>query len=571
MRTWTWGSPIVAGPVRTFRPGFPAKGSLFTGFCAGHIASGTHSAAELYMFGKLQKRRFDWGTEVSFSAIIFGLFALVMVFEFFFRNADYTYEFFIQNLDAAIIGALSLVIICLAIAHVDLKGKLRTLGRRYQSLLEQSERDVLTNVLNRETFVFEAKQALEKRGKNRFFALFLVDVDHFKQVNDTHGHPAGDRVLVFVAEKLRAHFPGARVGRLGGDEFAVLFEHSDPITAKWAHEVCSKFAAGLAGKVDIGAQRISVSASIGIALAPDHGKIWSSLVINADMALYASKKGGRDCSTLFEENMLTDIRNEKALVRELRAAMLLRHLRVAYQPIVDVNGQLIGFEALLRWRHALRGVIPPDVFIPVAERALMIGEIGNYVLRQVCEDLPRLPDVKVSVNLSANQIAMPALQEKMLAILAETGTDPRRIVLEITESASLAANERIANQISALQDAGFRIALDDFGMGYSEFNQLRALPYDVIKIDKSYICALGTDHVTDVFVSAVVEIARRSGKNVVAEGIETEDDLLRASAAGCDRFQGYHFGKPVFLESIARERLDYSNKPVADGENSKVA
>jgi diguanylate cyclase (GGDEF)-like protein len=571
MRTWTWGSPIVAGPVRTFRPGFPAKGSLFTGFCAGHIASGTHSAAELYMFGKLQKRRFDWGTEVSFSAIIFGLFALVMVFEFFFRNADYTYEFFIQNLDAAIIGALSLVIICLAIAHVDLKGKLRTLGRRYQSLLEQSERDVLTNVLNRETFVFEAKQALEKRGKNRFFALFLVDVDHFKQVNDTHGHPAGDRVLVFVAEKLRAHFPGARVGRLGGDEFAVLFEHSDPITAKWAHEVCSKFAAGLAGKVDIGAQRISVSASIGIALAPDHGKIWSSLVINADMALYASKKGGRDCSTLFEENMLTDIRNEKALVRELRAAMLLRHLRVAYQPIVDVNGQLIGFEALLRWRHALRGVIPPDVFIPVAERALMIGEIGNYVLRQVCEDLPRLPDVKVSVNLSANQIAMPALQEKMLAILAETGTDPRRIVLEITESASLAANERIANQISALQDAGFRIALDDFGMGYSEFNQLRALPYDVIKIDKSYICALGTDHVTDVFVSAVVEIARRSGKNVVAEGIETEDDLLRASAAGCDRFQGYHFGKPVFLESIAPERLDYSNKPVADDENSKVA
>ncbi len=523
------------------------------------------------MSRKLQKRWFDWSTEVSFSAIVFGLFALVVVFEFFFRNADYTYEFFTKNFDAAIIGALSLVIIYLAIAHVDLKGKIRTLGRRYHSLLAQSERDVLTNVLNRETFVSEAKQALEARAKSRFFALFLVDVDHFKQVNDTHGHPSGDRVLIFVAETLRAHFPSARVGRLGGDEFAVLIEHSDPITAKWAHEACSKFAAGLAGKVDIGAQRISVSSSIGIALAPDHGKTWSSLVINADMALYASKKGGRACSTLFEENMLTDIRNEKALVRELRAAMLLRHLRVAYQPIVDVNGRLIGFEALLRWRHALRGVIPPDVFIPVAERALMIGEIGNYVLRQVCEDLPRLPDVKVSVNLSANQIAMPALQEKMLSILAETGTDPRRIVLEITESASLAANERIASQISALQDAGFRIALDDFGMGYSEFNQLRALPYDVIKIDKSYICALGTDHVTDVFVSAVVEIARRSGKNVVAEGIETEDDLLRANAAGCDRFQGYYFGKPVFLESIARERLDYSNKPAADAENSRVA
>ena len=315
---------------------------------------------------------------------------------------------------------------------------------------------------------------------------------------------------------------------------------------------------------------MAVSASIGIALAPYHGRTWSSLFTNADMALYASKKGGRACSTLFKEEMLTDIRNEKALVRELRAAILLRHLRVAYQPIVDGDGQLVAFEALLRWRHALRGVIPPDVFIPVAERAMMIGEIGNYVLRQVCEDLGDLPDVAVNINLSANQISMPDLKQKLLDILSETKTEPRRVVLEITESASLAANKRIADQISALQDVGFNIALDDFGMGYSEFNQLRALPYDVIKIDKSYICALGTDHVTDVFVSAVVEIARRSGKYVVAEGIETKDDLLRASAAGCDRFQGYYFGKPVFLEDIASSRLDY-NPEIEDGSHQARA
>ena len=354
------------------------------------------------------------------------------------------------------------------------------------------------------------------------------------------------------------HFPGADIGRLGGDEFAVLIEHSDPITGKWAQELCKEFAVGLENKVNLGAQRLSITASIGIALAPYHGRAWSSLFINADMALYASKKGGRACSTMFQEEMLTDIRNEKALVRELRAAILLRHLRVAYQPIVDTKGQLIAFEALLRWRHALRGVIPPDVFIPVAERALLIGEIGNYVVRQVCEDIAGLPGVPVNINLSANQIAMPDLKQKLLDILADTGTDPKQIVLEITESASLAANQTIAKQISALQDVGFNIALDDFGMGYSEFNQLRALPYDVIKIDKSYICALGTDFVTDVFVSAVVEIARRSGKYVVAEGIETEDDLMRASAAGCDRFQGYYFGKPAFLEDVSQDRLDYS-------------
>ncbi|WP_417436325.1 putative bifunctional diguanylate cyclase/phosphodiesterase [Hoeflea sp.] len=516
------------------------------------------------MSKRLQKKVFDWSAEFSFSAILFGLVVLVLALDYLFWNAGYTTGLMVNFADTAIIGALCVALLYFAIAHVDLKGKLRALGKSYNNLLAQSERDVLTGVLNRETFVSKAKQALEALAKNRFFALFLIDVDHFKQVNDTHGHPAGDRVLVFVAEKLQAHFPDARVGRLGGDEFAVLIEHSDPMTGKWANELCAEFAAGLAGKVNIGAQRLAVSASVGIALAPDHGKTWSSLVINADMALYASKKNGRACSTLFQEDMLTDIRNEKALVRELRAAMLLRHLRVAYQPIVDADGQLIAFEALLRWRHPLRGVIPPDVFIPVAERALMIGEIGYYVLRQVGEDIADLPEVSVNVNLSATQIAMPDLKENMLDILAETATDPRRIVLEITESASLAVNECIAGQISALQDAGFRIALDDFGMGYSEFNQLRALPYDVIKIDKSYICALGSDHVTDVFVSAVVDIARRCGKYVVAEGIETEDDLLRARAAGCDRFQGYYFGKPVFLEEIAGDRLDYSCEPVEE-------
>ncbi|MEM5474077.1 EAL domain-containing protein [Hoeflea sp. AS60] len=516
---------------------------------------------------KARNRWFDWGAEFSFSAFLLGLMAFGLAIDHFILSADTVAG---NGASIALVGVTALIVLYLVASQLMLRSKLRSIGKDYERILAESERDVLTGVLNRETFILEAKLALETQGKNKFFALLLIDVDYFKQVNDTHGHPAGDTVLTFVADKLRLYFPDASVGRLGGDEFAVLITHSDPITGKWVQDLSADFLEGLGNKVSIGTQRLSVSASIGVALAPVHGKVWSSLVVNADMALYASKKNGRACSTVFQEDMLTDIRNEKALVRELRAAILLRHLRVAYQPIVDVDGQLIAFEALLRWHHALRGVIPPDVFIPVAERALMIGEIGNYVVTQVCEDLADLPDVRVSVNLSANQIAMPSLKDKMLDILAETATDPKRIVFEITESASLAANERIAGQISALQDVGFRIALDDFGMGYSEFNQLRALPYDVIKIDKSYICALGTDHVTDVFVSAVVEIARRSGKYVVAEGIETEDDLLRAKAAGCDRFQGYYFGKPVFLDEISQSRLDYSPMP-AENAVRKVA
>tara|TARA_R110002012_G_scaffold77282_13_gene195870 strand:- start:113142 stop:114719 length:1578 start_codon:yes stop_codon:yes gene_type:complete len=519
---------------------------------------------------QVRNRWLDWGAEFSFSVIFLSLLALGLGFSQFFDTNDPDAYINSKFADVALVGGLAIVILLLVFSLVDVKKRLRSLNRDYGRLAADTKRDVLTGALNRETFVSTAKSALATHGKKKFFALFLIDVDHFKQINDTYGHPAGDSVLVFVAEQLRLHFPGASVGRLGGDEFAVLIEHSDPITGKWAKGLCAEFAAGLAQKVNLGTQRLTVSASIGIALAPFHGRTWSSLFTNADMALYASKKGGKACSTLFQEEMLTDIRNEKALVRELRAAILLRHLRVAYQPIVDADGQLVAFEALLRWRHALRGVIPPDVFIPVAERALMIGEIGNYVLRQVCEDLAELPDVAVNINLSANQISMPDLKQKLLDILAQTQTEPRRVVLEITESASLAANKRIAGQISALQDVGFKIALDDFGMGYSEFNQLRALPYDVIKIDKSYICALGTDHVTDVFVSAVVEIARRSGKFVVAEGIETKDDLLRASAAGCDRFQGYYFGKPVFLEDIPASRLDY-NPQTADEVEQAVA
>jgi len=519
---------------------------------------------------QVRNKWLDWGAEFSFSVIFLSLLALGLGFTKFIDTTGTEVSINYRFAETALTGGLAVVVLLLVFSLVNLRKRLRSLNQDYGQLVADTKRDVLTGVLNRETFVAKAKSALAKNGKKKFSALFLIDVDHFKQVNDTHGHPAGDKVLVFVADHLRLHFPDASIGRLGGDEFAVLIEHSDPITGKWAQDLCAEFASGLASKVNLGTQRMAVSASIGIALAPYHGRTWSSLFTNADMALYASKKGGRACSTLFKEEMLTDIRNEKALVRELRAAILLRHLRVAYQPIVDGDGQLVAFEALLRWRHALRGVIPPDVFIPVAERAMMIGEIGNYVLRQVCEDLGDLPDVAVNINLSANQISMPDLKQKLLDILSETKTEPRRVVLEITESASLAANKRIADQISALQDVGFNIALDDFGMGYSEFNQLRALPYDVIKIDKSYICALGTDHVTDVFVSAVVEIARRSGKYVVAEGIETKDDLLRASAAGCDRFQGYYFGKPVFLEDIASSRLDY-NPEIEDGSHQAMA
>jgi len=492
--------------------------------------------------------------EFRFMALVVGLVSLLLLLDYFGSLFNPAREAGFAIAGAALIALTVPLVAFFAISVLSLRSQIISLKKKHRLVLQQFEQDALTGVRNRETFLAEAQKALRARAPRNYAALLLVDIDHFKQVNDTHGHPAGDEVLMFCAKQLRLHFSEALVGRLGGDEFGVLVEHTDPITPAYAHELCKQLIDGLRQGVGFGSTRLSVSASIGLALAPSHGKTWSSLFSNADMALYASKKRGRACSTIFEENMMSDVRNERALVRELRAAILLNHLSVAYQPIVNGKGEVVAYEALLRWHHALRGVIPPDVFIPVAERSSMIAEIGYYVLRQVCRDMPKLPPVLVNVNLSANQIASPDLLERMLEILDETGTDPQRIVIEITESASLAADETNARYLKALQNSGFQIALDDFGMGYSEFNQLRALPFDVIKIDKSYIRALGTDVVTDVFVNAVVEIARRSGKLVVAEGIETEDDKLRALAAGCHRFQGYLFGKPVFIEEVGRDR-----------------
>ncbi|OCW59228.1 hypothetical protein AWJ14_09215 [Hoeflea olei] len=490
--------------------------------------------------------------EFKFTAILLVLSSLLILTEFVSSAVRSGAGVHGMRTEHVVIAIAALCIIALGVAVLALRYQVKSLRKRHRLVLVQSERDLLTGVVNRETFLSEAQTVLGKRAASGQVALLLVDIDHFKQVNDTYGHLTGDEVLVFFANQLRQHFRDARVGRLGGDEFCVLIEHTDPITPGFLHRCCGQFLDGLKKGVAVTSCRLSVSASIGIALAPVHGKTWSALVANADMALYASKRRGRACSTLFDEDMMSDMRNEKALVRELRAALLLQHLRVAYQPILGSNGELMAYEALLRWPHALRGYISPDVFIPVAERAGLIADVGYYVLRQVCTEMSRLQPVPVNINLSASQIALPDLLDRMLEILDETGTDPSRIVIEITESASLAANEVVAGHLRAIQNRGFRIALDDFGMGYSEFNQLRALPFDVIKIDKSYICALGTDMVTDVFVNAVVEIARRLGKVVVAEGIETEDDRLRAGAAGCHRFQGYYFAKPAFVEEIDR-------------------
>lgn len=420
-----------------------------------------------------------------------------------------------------------------------------TLARR------RNDTDALTGAVTRNRFIEQLSEALSTRCQGGgSVALVVFDLDHFKQINDSFGHPAGDTVLKFCAEVAGSTFHSATIGRMGGDEFALFIEYGEPIEAAYLDRACSAFLARLRDGFQVGHRRQSVSCSLGIAVAPHDSHRSDILLSHADMALYESKRAGRATWTFFHEDLLAEKRHERFIERELRAAILLQELGVRYQPILTADGRLHAFEALARWHHPVRGMISPADFIPVAERSRLVHDLGMAVLRQVCRDMARLPDVPVNVNVSARQLALEHFQDDYLGILETVGVDPSRIVLEITESSLLDACDNVSARISALKAAGFRIALDDFGMGYSEFNQLRTLPFDVIKIDKSYIQTLGSDPVTDIFVSAVVAVARHSDRAVIAEGIESEADMQRALAAGCGLFQGYLFDKPQTLEAV---------------------
>lgn len=449
--------------------------------------------------------------------------------------------------------ALALFSVLIAIeVYRSMSQKLINLYGIHAMVRHQNRVDPLTGALSRVRFLEAYRETLAKHKKRGSVALVVFDVDHFKQLNDSFGHPAGDQVLEFCVQAAQSSFHDTTIGRLGGDEFALFIAHDEEISGLYLAGACDAFLAKLREGLCLNGRRFGVSASIGIAMSPRDDTSMQVLMSYADMALYQSKRAGRARWTVFATDLLGDIRHERFLERELRAAILLKQLSVHYQPIVDQDGKLNSLEALVRWDHPVRGRISPDSFIPIAEKSSLIHDLGLSVLAQVCRDLPLLPDVPVNVNVSARQFRLGDFQRDYLGVLNKYSVDASRIVLEITESFSLETSDRFIGQIKDLRNAGFRIALDDFGLGYSEFNQLRQLPFDIIKIDKSYIQNIGLDRVTDVFVNAVVQVAGHLDRSVVAEGIEGPDDRIRATAAGCRLFQGYHFLAPSPASEIAR-------------------
>lgn len=457
---------------------------------------------------------------------------------------------FLLGATLAIVAALGLLLWMRGATAQILHREARDEARRLSDL----QRDALTGALSRRFLLDVLRETLltHRSGKataGSQAAIILIDLDHFKKLNDGFGHNVGDYALTHLVETVRDVLPQASVGRLGGDEFAVVVDGLDgPACLAAADRILARLRqpAAAAGR------HIHLSASMGIALAPQHSVFPEEMILLADLALYESKRNGRSRATLFDESLLHDERHRRFIERELRAAILLDHLELHYQPVVDAAGEVIGVEALARWPHPSLGYIAPGDFIPVAEATTLIDLMGEWVFRRCCRDFASLPGAVLSFNVSAAQLQRNDIVEMIRRVLAEERAEAAWFVMEITENLALGATPDVLARIEALRAIGVRVALDDFGTGHCSFNALRSLPVDVIKVDRSYIATLNVEPVSSVFVTAIAEIGRVLGLPIVAEGVETEEEFRLARAAGCNRFQGYFFGRPAALPAAER-------------------
>jgi diguanylate cyclase (GGDEF)-like protein len=413
-------------------------------------------------------------------------------------------------------------------------------------IAHMAHHDALSGLPNRVLFRERLEREmvrLERHGG--WLAVLCVDLDHFKDVNDTLGHPAGDLLLQAVAQRLRGCVrDGETVARLSGDEFAVLQPAPDQPLA--AQALAGRLVRTLGAPYDVGGHRVVISASVGAALAPADGHDADDLLKKADVALYRAKAGGRSCSRFFEPEMQAQLQARLAMEADLRDALEKRQLELFYQPLFDLQEDRVrGFEALLRWHHPGRGLVPPDQFIPVAEATGLIVPIGEWVLRRACEDAASWPDdMKVAVNLSPLQFTSPRLPEAVSGALARAGLPAGRLELEVTESVLLQDSGAVLAVLHELRRTGLRIALDDFGTGYSSLSYLRSFPFDKIKIDQSFIRGLTGGAEGAAIVDAIVTLASSLGMTTTAEGVETSEQLGQVRRARCTEAQGYHFGRP---------------------------
>ena len=406
--------------------------------------------------------------------------------------------------------------------------------------------DPLTGLPNRTFFHDRLNDEINRSGRAELFAVLVCDLDRFKIINDTMGHAAGDTLLRIVADRLLTSVrEGDTVARLGGDEFAIILHGTEQ--PEVPSVIAERIVAAIEEPCEIEGRNVAVGISVGLAICDTAGATADGLVRNADLALYRAKAEGRNGYRCFEPGMDVLAAESIMLEHDLRDAVRRGDFVLHYQPVLDLNKNTVcGFEALMRWQHPTRGVLPPDLFIPLAEETGLIVILGEWALWEACRQAKLWPkSLRMAVNVSALQFRQPGrLQRSVVAALAASGLEPARLELEVTESVLIQNAEAVIACLRGLRELGVRIALDDFGTGYSSLAYLRRFPFDKIKIDRSFVREIG-DPQTAAIVAAVIGLGARVGADVTAEGVETSDQRRQIHAAGCTQLQGFLFSRPL--------------------------
>jgi diguanylate cyclase (GGDEF)-like protein len=446
-----------------------------------------------------------------------------------------------------------------------------------EQLTHRSLHDPLTALPNRALLHELLDRAVARaRRSRRMAAVLFVDLDGFKLVNDQYGHQLGDQLLIAVATRLtRVLRSGDTLARLSGDEFVILCEDLD--TSSGAELVAKRIAATLGEPFELDGHTLAMTASVGLAFSGPGEDIPETLLRDADLAMYQAKLNGGGHHQVIDQSARLEADMRKHLERDVRAAVLRGQFQLAYQPIIAAeSGGMLGVEALLRWEHPERGWVSPEIILPIAERTGMILPIGEWVLAQACRDLKAWQHLygeavpHVAVNVSGHQVVGPAFAETVAQVLAETGTDPAQVFLEVTESVFFEDAPRATAVLREIKELGVGLTMDDFGTGYSSLNYLRRFPFDVVKIDRSFIVDLTEDPATRAIVSAIIELGHVLDLTVVAEGVESRPQLDEVIDLGIDRAQGFYISHPLLPNQLEKHILDparYSpiRLPLPDG------
>jgi diguanylate cyclase (GGDEF)-like protein/PAS domain S-box-containing protein len=435
--------------------------------------------------------------------------------------------------------------------HEDVTDRRQTESR----MAHMAYHDGLTDLPNRAAFLQALAQMIEAcAGTSEAFAVLCVDLDGLKEVNDVFGHATGDKLLIEVARRIQAEARGGVVARLSGDEFGLIIDGEQPAAGK---ALALKLTEALAQEFSIDGKSVRTGVTTGISVFPNNGPDAASLLANANAALFRAKQKSRGSIGVYEPEMDQQIRDRRVLHQELSAAIRNGELSLYYQPLATAGGSVadsnvIGFEALARWLHPVRGFVPPSDFIPLAEESGLIVEMGEWILREACREAASWPKpLQIAVNLSPAQFMHGDLVGLVHSILLETGLAPGRLELEITEGVLIEDFDRGLALLRRLKALGVRVSMDDFGSGYSSLSYLQAFPFDKIKIDRAFVINLGRNPQSAAIVRAVIDLGHGMQMSIVAEGVETLDQLGFLSREGCDAVQGYLIGKPFPISQHA--------------------